>query len=71
MNEDRNILSYLNAVNLLKSWLAESLISDIDFIKMEEVAASKFCIKNINIYRLNNLINSPFRAIYVTTKKEA
>lgn len=60
---------YLSALCLLRQMRSEGVISNQDFAKAERYLAKKYCIKKDSIYRPNDLINSSFRAIYMTTKK--
>ena len=61
---------YLISLSNLKSMLKKGIISDRDFIKAESLIAEKNSIKKISIYRPNDLINSPFRAMYIHGRKE-
>jgi len=66
-----NIECYLFAVRLLETMRKNGIISDSEFSAAEAHFAEKNCIKKDSIYRQNDLINFPFRAIYsVPNNKE-
>jgi hypothetical protein len=48
----------------------QGLIKEQDYIKIEQKMAEKYNQKETSIYRLNDLIISPFRVINIIQKKE-
>ena len=65
-----NIESYYKSLSMVKSMYEKGLINEKDFLKAENYLAKKYCIKKGSIYRMNDLINKPFRVINVMQKKE-
>ena len=65
-----NIENYQSSLSIVVSMYKNGLISDKDYQKAESHLAKKYCIKKGSIYRSNDLINKPFRAIYMMQKKE-
>ena len=65
-----NIENYQSSLSIVISMYKNGLISDKDYLKAENHLAKKYCIKKGSIYRSNDLINKPFRAIYMMQKKE-
>ncbi len=65
-----SIDQYHSSLAIVKSMYAKGLINDKDFKKAESHLAKKYCIKKGSLYRSNDLINNPFRAIYIMQKKE-
>jgi hypothetical protein len=47
----------------------QGLIKEQDYIKIEQKMAEKYNQKETSIYRLNDLIISPFRVINIIQKK--
>jgi len=68
MNNDS--ISYLNVMFQLRAMAREGLITEKDYIQIEEKMAKKYNQKETSIYRLNDLIISPFRVINIIQKKE-
>lgn len=66
-----NIEQYYCSLIPVKEMLKEGVITHGEYNKAEEFLASKYCIKMGDIYRDNDLINTPFRVIYSTVGKEA
>ena len=62
---------YLQALNLIILMRKSGVISDSEFKKSESFLAKKYCIKKGSLLRPNELINTSFRAIYMTEEKEA
>lgn len=65
-----NICKYYSSLLLYKKLLFDGDISQQEYDKIETNLAKKYCIKIDSIIRSNELINSSFRAIYVSAKKE-
>jgi len=61
---------YLQALSLIKLMKKSGIISDSDYKKSESFLAKKYCIKKGSLFRPNDLINSSFRVIYMTSQKE-
>jgi hypothetical protein len=53
-----------------RSMAKQGLIKEQDYIKIEQKMAEKYNQKETSIYRLNDLIISPFRVINIIQKKE-
>lgn len=68
--ERARLESYLLSLSNAKAMLEEGIIDLGDFDKAEAFLARKYCIKKLSIYRPNDLINTPFRAIYIHEEKE-
>ena len=69
MNQD-NLTKYLSSMVPVKRMLTDGLISEDDYKKSERLLAKKYCIKDNEIYRLNELLLLPFRVMYVCDEKE-
>ena len=69
MNKD-NICKYYSSLLLYKKLLFDGEISEQEFDKIENRLAKKYCIKKVSLYRANDLINTPFRVMYIHGKKE-
>lgn len=67
---DKDSINYLNTMFQLRAMARQGLISEKDFIKIEEKMANKYNQKETSIYRLNDLIISPFRVINIIQEKE-
>ena len=65
-----NIENYQSSLSIVISMYKKGLISDKDYLKAENHLAKKYCIKKGSLYRSNDLINNPFRVIYIVQKKE-
>ena len=65
-----NIENYQSSLSIVVSMYKNGLISDKDYLKAESYLAKKYCIKKGSLYRSNDLINNPFRVIYIVQKKE-
>lgn len=63
-------LSYLNSLNFFEKLRNCNVIDEKDYRIAEEYLAEKYCIKDGNLYRRNELIKRAFRAIYGNEKKE-
>lgn len=61
---------YLNALILLRSMKMQGIINEKEYNQSEEMLAKKYCIKIVSLYRPMDLINSPFRAMYIADEKE-
>ena len=61
---------YLNAMFQAKVMLYKGLISDKEYQKIEINMAKKYHQNKTSLYRLNDLINNRFRAIYMIPNKE-
>ena len=65
-----NIDQYHSSLAVVKSMFVKGLIDEKDYKKAESHLAKKYCIKKGSLYRSNDLINNPFRVIYIVQKKE-
>lgn len=65
-----NIDQYHSSLAVVKSMFVKGLIDEKDYKKSEGYLAKKYCIKKGSLYRSNDLINKPFRVIYIVQKKE-
>lgn len=65
-----NIERYYSSLSIVNSMYEKGLINEKEYAKAENYLAKKYCIKKGSIYRSNDLINKPFRAIYMMQKKE-
>lgn len=61
---------YLLSIENLKAMYKDGLIDAKDYQKAESFLAKKYCIKKVSLYRTNDLINTPFRVMYIHGKKE-
>lgn len=61
---------YLLSIENLKAMYKDGLIDAKDYQKAESFLAKKYCIKKVSLYRANDLINIPFRVMYIHGKKE-
>ena len=64
-----NLEQYLLSLNAIKKMKNSGILNESDYKKSETFLAKKYCIKNGSLFRENDLINSRFRAIYMTDKK--
>lgn len=67
---DENTVNYLNAMLKANEMAEQGLINYEDYKSYEEKMAKKYGIKSGSLYRLNDLINTPFRVMNIVTKKE-
>ena len=67
---DKNSIDYLNTMFQLRAMAREGLITEKDYIQIEEKIAKKYNQKETSLYRLNDLIISPFRVINIIQEKE-
>ena len=67
---DLNSMHYINSMNQIMVMRKKALITDKDFIKVEEKLCKKYCIKIDSLIRKNYLINYPFRVMYIGEKEE-
>lgn len=65
-----NVELYLLSLEPIKKMFFDGLITDKEYLKSEAFLANKYCIKKFSLYRANDLINSPFRVMYISEKKE-
>lgn len=65
-----NYEQYLSSLSMLKKMRKDGIISSEEYQKAESAIADKYCIKKVSIIRANDLINSPFRAMYIREEKE-
>lgn len=68
--ERTNIEKYYASMLPIIQMHKEGLLTFDEYLKSEALIAEKYCIKISNIYRAIDLINTPFRAIYMYAKKE-
>lgn len=61
---------YLLSIENLKAMYKDGLIDAKDYQKAESFLTKKYCIKKVSLYRANDLINTPFRVMYIHGKKE-
>lgn len=73
MNQDYRIKieAYIAAMLQAKKMLSLGIIDHVDYSKIDDVIAEKYCIKRDSIYRTNYLIQSPFRGNIVHYKEES
>lgn len=64
-----NICNYYSSLLMYKKLLSEGEITKQEYEKMEAHLAKKYCIKIGSIIRANELINSSFRAMYISAEK--
>ena len=67
---DKDSINYLNTMFQLRAMAREGLITEKDYIQIEERMAKKYNQKETSLYRLNDLIISPFRVINIIQEKE-
>lgn len=68
MNE--KIFDYVNAMVQAKTMLKQGVINEKEYLKIEQRMANKYSLNLLSIFRLNDLIFSPFRVIYMIPNKE-
>ena len=66
----RNEIDYLNAIAQAKAMLKRRLINEKEYLKIEQRMAQKYSLNNLSLYRLNELLFFPFRAMYMIPRKE-
>jgi len=67
---DKESINYLNSMFQFRAMARQGLISEKDYIQIEEKMAKKYNQKETSLYRLNDLIISPFRVINIIQEKE-
>lgn len=67
---DKESINYLNAMFQVRAMVRQGLISEKDYIQIEEIMAKRYNQKETSLYRLNDLIISPFRVINIIQEKE-
>ncbi len=67
---DKDSINYLNTMFQLRAMARQGLITEKDYIQIEEKIANKYNQKETSLYRLNDLIISPFRVINIIQEKE-
>ncbi len=67
---DKDTINYLNAMFQARAMARQGLITEKDYIQIEEKMANKYNQKETSLYRLNDLIISPFRVINIIQEKE-
>ena len=67
---DKDSINYLNTMFQLRAMARQGLITEKDYIQIEEIMAKKYNQKETSLYRLNDLIISPFRVINIIQEKE-
>jgi hypothetical protein len=67
---DKDSINYLNTMFQLRAMARQGLITEKDYIQIEEKMAKKYNQKETSLYRLNDLIISPFRVINIIQEKE-
>lgn len=65
-----NLVKYYMALGPILAMEREGIISHAEFLKSEDFLAKKYNLAKHNIYRVNNLINTEKRVIYMLPKKE-
>lgn len=65
-----NEIKYLNAMAQARSMIKQGLITEKEFIKIESKMAEKYSLNELSIYRVNDLILSNFRDIYMLESSE-
>lgn len=61
----QNEIDYLNAMAQAKAMLKQGLINEKEYLKIEQEMAQKYTLNNLSLYRLNELLIFPFRAMYM------
>ena len=61
--ERSNLVKYYLSIAPITDMFTKSILSRDNYIKAEVFLAEKYCIKKGNLYRLNNLTNTPKRGI--------
>jgi len=67
---DKDSINYLNTMFQIRAMARQGLITEKDYIQIEEIMAKKHNQKETSLYRLNDLIISPFRVINIIQEKE-
>lgn len=67
---DKDSINYLNTMFQVRAMAKQGLISEKDYIMIEQKMAEKYNQKETSLYRLNDLIISPFRVINIIQEKE-
>lgn len=67
---DKDAIDYLNAMFQARAMVKQGLIDEDDFCKTELKMAEKYNQKVTSIYRLNDMILSPFRVTNMIQRKE-
>jgi len=67
---EQNTVNYLAAMVKANEMAEKGLITYDDYKSYEEKIATKYGIKSGSVYRLDNLINTPFRVMNIVTEKE-
>lgn len=67
---DKDSINYLNTMFQLRAMARQGLITEKDYIQIEEKMAKRYNQKETSLYRLNDLIISPFRVINIIQEKE-
>lgn len=67
---DKDSINYLNTMFQLRAMARQGLITEKDYIQIEEKMANKYNQKETSLYRLNDLIISPFRVINIIQEKD-
>ena len=67
---DKDSINYLNTMFQLRAMARQGINTEKDYIQIEEKMANKYNQKETSIYRLNDLIISPFRVINIIQEKE-
>lgn len=67
---DKDSINYLNTMFQLRAMARQGLITEKDYIQIEEKMANKYNQKETSLYRLNDLIISPFRVINIIQEEE-
>jgi len=61
---------YYLSIAPIRSMYEQGLLTDDEYLKSEQIIADKYCIKDNNLYRLNDLTNALNKVIYSVTKEE-
>ncbi len=65
-----NEIKYLNAMAQARNMMKQGLITEKEFIKIENKMAEKYSLSALSLYRVNDLIISNFRDIYMLETSE-
>lgn len=65
-----NVERYYMALAPILAMERNGVITHAEFLKAEDFLAKKYYLKKHNIYRLNDLINSSKRVIYILPQEE-
>lgn len=65
-----NIERYHASLLQAKKMFDLGILNDEDYERVEDLLAKKYCIKGCSVYRLNDLIVTPFRGNIIHEKED-